>query len=164
MPDKMREQLRMPFGRLTEEKDMLEEIMNCRKLVTVGDVVSLTLLQRGVQPDILIFDYRTKRGEMNLLKEIVESMKGESVVVSNPAGHITPELVAEARKAMSRKGRTKLLVEGEEDLATLVCVALAPSGTCLVYGLPGQGMVLVRIDGETSTRARSLIYAMEELN
>jgi uncharacterized protein (UPF0218 family) len=65
---------------------------------------------------------------------------------------------------MIRKGRTKLLVEGEEDLAALVCVALAPTGTCLVYGLPGQGMVLVRIDGETSKRAKSFIYAMEELN
>lgn len=164
MPDQMREQLKMPFGKLTEESDMLKEIAKCRRLVTVGDVVSLTLLRKGVEPDFLIFDYQTKRGEMNLLKERVEGMKGESVVVSNPAGRITPELVAETKKAMIRKGRTKLLVEGEEDLAALVCVALAPTGTCLVYGLPGQGMVLVRIDGETSKRAKSFIYAMEELN
>lgn len=164
MPNQMREQLRMPFGKLMEESDMLKEIANCRRLVAVGDVVSLTLLQNGVQPDVLIFDYRTKRDEISLLKERVEGMNGEMVVVSNPPGRITPGLVDEARKAMKRKRRTKMLVKGEEDLAALVCVALAPSGTCLVYGLPGEGMVLVKIDRETSTRAKSLIYAMEELN
>jgi uncharacterized protein (UPF0218 family) len=105
-----------------------------------------------------------KRDEISLLKERVEGMNGEMVVVSNPPGRITPGLVDEARKAMKRKRRTKMLVKGEEDLAALVCVALAPSGTCLVYGLPGEGMVLVKIDRETSTRAKSLIYAMEELN
>lgn len=164
LPDHMREQLRMPFGKLTEEKEMLEVITDCRNLVTVGDVVSTTLLQKGVCPDILIFDYKTKRGETNLLKEMVDGIEGKSVVVSNPAGCITPQLVVEAKKAMSRKGRTKMRVKGEEDLAALVCVALAPSGTCLVYGLPDEGMVLVRIDRETSARAKSLIYAMEELN
>jgi len=164
LPDQMRGQLRMPFGQLVVESDVFREVAHCRRLVAIGDVVSLTLLEKDIQPDVLIFDYQTRRGRMDLLKSRVESIDGEMVVVSNPAGRITPELVDEARKAMERKGRTKILVKGEEDLAALVCIALAPSGTCLVYGLPDKGIVLVKINKDMSKKAKSLIYAMEELN
>jgi uncharacterized protein (UPF0218 family) len=56
------------------------------------------------------------------------------------------------------------LVEGEEDLAALACVAMAPLGSCLVYGVPGKGMAVIRVDEDAACQARSIIYSMEELN
>jgi uncharacterized protein (UPF0218 family) len=84
--------------------------------------------------------------------------------VLNPPGQITAGLVREIGLALERYVPTKLLVEGEEDLAALVCAAMAPPGSCLMYGVPGKGMALLRIDQAIADRARSMIYSMEELN
>jgi uncharacterized protein (UPF0218 family) len=91
-------------------------------------------------------------------------MKGVDVRVANPAGQITTELVQEIALALERNVPTKLLVEGEEDLAALACVAMAPPGSCLVYGVPGKGMAMLRVDEDAARQARSMIYSMEELN
>jgi uncharacterized protein (UPF0218 family) len=91
-------------------------------------------------------------------------MEGIDVRVKNKAGQITNELVQEITRAIDRSVPTKLLVEGEEDLAALVCAAIAPPGSCLIFGIPGKGMAMVKVDQEMSERARSMIYSMEELN
>jgi len=164
LPESIREQFYMPFGVLMEESEVVREAASCGKLITVGDVVTMTLLRNGVKPDLLIFDYKTKRGDMTLLSEEVDSLDGRSVRVENPPARITPDLVSEVVSALGREGRTKMRIDGEEDLAALVCAAYAPEGTCMVYGLPGKGMVLVRINRAVSSKARSLMRAMEELN
>jgi uncharacterized protein (UPF0218 family) len=56
------------------------------------------------------------------------------------------------------------MVEGEEDLASLVIAALAPLGTRLFYGLPKQGIISVHVDESVRKKARDLINAMEECN
>ncbi|HQQ25733.1 MAG TPA: DUF359 domain-containing protein, partial [Methanomassiliicoccales archaeon] len=52
---------------------------------------------------------------------------------------------------------------GEEDLAALVCAAIVSAGSCLVYGLPGKGVVLVRTDAKVNQAAQRLIRSMEVL-
>jgi uncharacterized protein (UPF0218 family) len=160
----MREQLHMPFGEIIDEESLAVEVKGCSKIITVGDIVTLTLLDKGILPDLLIFDLKTKREKVIALEELIKALDGDTVCVRNPPAHITTELITEIKGAMIKKRRTKIFVDGEEDLAALVCAAYAPEGSCLLYGLPDKGMVLVKINNQISKKAKALICAMEEWN
>jgi uncharacterized protein (UPF0218 family) len=99
---------------------------------------------------------------MTTLDTKVDEIPGTKVSVPNPAGMITPQMVREIEKAVSNPLPTKIKVEGEEDLAALVCAAVASPGSCLVYGIPKKGMALVRITPEINKKAKEIIYQMEE--
>ncbi len=160
----LRAELSKPFGRLISTSELKNNIKECTMLMTVGDMVSLTLLENGFRPKLVIFDLKTERRSFTSLGPKLGSTRGENVKVKNPAGQITAELVNEIGKAMKRDVPTNIQVDGEEDLAALACAAMAPIGSCLIYGIPGKGMELVRIDQERAGRAKALIYSMEELN
>ncbi|MBP9781312.1 pantetheine-phosphate adenylyltransferase [Candidatus Woesebacteria bacterium] len=64
-------------------------------------------------------------------------------VVQNPAGSITTEL-AQSIQTLLRSDLTKpkyLFVQGEEDLAAIPAILLAPLGSVLYYGQPKIGLV-----------------------
>ncbi len=164
LPVKMRNELGTGFGELVKLEDLKIQLAGCVKLLSVGDVVSYTLLDNGFRPDLLIYDLKTERRPFSPLSSKLGLLCGEEVVVENPAGSITPELVTEIRAALERDVPTKIRVEGEEDLAALACAAMAPFGSCLLYGLPGVGMALLKIDEAAAGRAKSFLDSMEELN
>ncbi|NLK26363.1 MAG: DUF359 domain-containing protein [Euryarchaeota archaeon] len=165
LPPHMRGQLTIGLGRLVNVDDLPKELKGCEMLIAVGDMVSCTLLDNGFTPNLIVFDLKTERRAYTPLAEkLAHHHEGIHVKVKNPAGHITAELMHELGAAMERDVPTKLQVEGEEDLAALACAAMAPLGTCLMYGLPGQGMALLRIDEDVAGQARTFIDAMEELN
>lgn len=145
-------------------EDLSTELKGCQLLMAVGDMVSFTLLDNGFKPDLVVYDLITERKQYTSLAAKLGEMEGVNAKVSNPAGQITTELVHEIAQAINRDVPTKLQVEGEEDLAALACAAMAPLGSCLMYGVPGKGMALLRIDQDSAGRARSMIYSMEELN
>jgi GTP-dependent dephospho-CoA kinase len=160
----MRAQLATGFGRLVPLEDLPAEITGCTLLMAVGDMVSLTLLENGFRPHLVVYDLKTERRPFTSLTAKLKDMEGVDSKVKNPAGQIRTELVREIARAFDRNVPTKVLVEGEEDLAALVCAAMAPIGSCLIFGIPGKGMALLKVDQDTADQARSLIYSMEELN
>lgn len=164
LPESMREQLAAGLGKMVSIADLMAELKACRSLIAVGDMVSFTLLDSGIEPDLVIYDLKTERRPYTSLAAKLAEMKGIDAKVENPAGQITNGLVREIASALERNVPTKLLVEGEEDLAALACVAMAPLGSCLVYGVPGKGMAMIRIDEGAARQARSMIDSMEELN
>lgn len=164
MPKEIRSSLVMPFGSLVSEAEAVKDMRASAFSATVGDVVSLSMLDSGEQPDLMVYDLRTERKAMSELAEKLPSLPGEEVHVMNPAGRVTPELVIAIEKALAHKQKVKLMVEGEEDLASLVIAALAPYGTRLFYGMPRKGIVSVHVDKNVRDKARELIDAMEECN
>lgn len=152
----------MPLGEVMTESEAVKSAKRCRMVASVGDVVSLAMVQHGILPHLTIYDRTTERAPMTLLDRHLEAMPGINITVRNPPGRITPELVSAISTAMHSPEPTKLLVEGEEDLAGLVCAALGPDGSCLVYGLPKKGLAFVEIDGAVRENAKRMIYAMEE--
>jgi uncharacterized protein (UPF0218 family) len=146
------------------EGELVERLRGESDIISVGDVVSLALLQNGLDPHLLIYDCQTERVPMVALQDCLRGRPGRYITVANPPGLITPQLVQEIEEAIGESLPTRIRVEGEEDLAALVCAALASDGSCLVYGLPRQGMALVIVDPAVRDRAIRLIYSMEELN
>jgi uncharacterized protein (UPF0218 family) len=57
--------------------------------------------------------------------------------------------------------RVRVEVEGEEDLAAILAILMAPEGAKVLYGMPGQGMVVVTVDPESRGKARALLDLME---
>ena len=78
-------------------------------------------------------------------------------IVGNPRGNITPSLMRAVDDAM-RTGEGRILVKGEEDLATLYCIAVAPIGALVIYGQPKKGMVVVEVAKDSRKKAISKIF------
>jgi uncharacterized protein (UPF0218 family) len=78
----------------------------------------------------------------------------------NPQGTITEESVAAVREALLGTERVHVLVDGEEDLLTLIAVLFAPEKSLIVYGQPHEGMVVVEANPEKKAEAAKILGAM----
>ena len=159
LPESQRGAFKERLGREMPDSE-LDSISDETTYLTVGDVVSLAFRRRGVMPRLSVYDGSTERREMTEFARLVEDEPREEVV--NPAGEITVSLVEAIRRGI--EGSTRLVrVEGEEDLAVLPCLILAPEGYHVVYGMPGRCMMVVDVDGRSKDRAKELLSRMEEL-
>ena len=160
LPGDLREELARPIGELVSAWALRKHIEKSRRVISVGDVVTITLLQMKFEPDVAVFDYKTQRAEDYKAKERIASMGGKLVKVENPPGKITRALWKAVRDAANSKERIKIEVEGEEDLAALVAIATAPEGAHVIYGLPRRGLMVVEVNAETRALATSVIKKM----
>ena len=141
-----------PFGKiyssLSEIKNTLEKYKNNHQLIiSIGDVTTLNLIKEGIIPDIGIIDEQIERKKSPMDNEF--GYDHVELNAANPAGTITPELCKIIKKAIGlyiSGFNVLIVVEGEEDLAVLPCVIIAPPGTVVLYGQPGEGVVLCEVD------------------
>ena len=158
LPEKDRQMFKEPLGTELYDSD-LETFHAQTTLITVGDVVSLTFRKRGMTPFLSIYDGMTERREMTEFAKLVENEEKKEVV--NPAGRITRELVECIRGCMEGSGGL-IKVDGEEDLALLPAILLAPIGADIIYGWPGKCMMRVTTDEGIRTKIEQLLFKMEE--
>jgi uncharacterized protein (UPF0218 family) len=52
-----------------------------------------------------------------------------------------------------------IFVDGEEDLAVIPLVLAAPSGAAVLYGQPGEGVVLRIVDASAKREAETILKA-----
>ncbi len=134
-----------------------------RNVVSVGDFCSGALLRGGIHPAVVIYDHRCLREPVRgALAARLDAYDGKALRVANPPGFITDGLVTTVRRVLQR-GRGKILVIGEEDLAALVVLIYARNGTPVVYGQPKRGMVLLEVDGELRAKARAIFGKMKRV-
>ena len=160
LPDDMRDFMRISPGPVLVGEELLAVAKEAKLLVSVGDYCTMDLITRGRPPDIALVDFKTRRearveyaGRLEKFGDIVMS-------VSNPPAMITRESWLAISEAFKLKKRVRLDIQGEEDLLSLVCVALAPLGTVVVYGLPGKGAVVVHVDKKEKSKMRSIFKRM----
>ena len=65
--------------------------------------------------------------------------------MNNPQGTITQEAIFAIKEALERNEHTHIVVDGEEDLLTLIAVLYAPENAFVVYGQPYSGIVVVKV-------------------
>jgi len=123
----------------------------------VGDVVTANLLLAGRPPDVAVVDGHTMRQPY----PGVTIPEYHQIQVKNPAGGLTEELI-EASTVAARQPGTIIQVEGEEDLAVVPLAMHAPLGTIIIYGQPGEGVVMLAITPEMKKRAEELFTCFEE--
>ena len=127
-------------------------------IVSVGDTVSRNLHSHGLNPNLSVTDNQSMRRQVK-----PATFEDKTVVhVKNPQGTITEEAFATMQKALeeNEEKHVHVVVEGEEDLLTLVAVVHAPEGSFVVYGQPYKGIVVVKVTPEKKLEAKALLNAM----
>ena len=146
LPEDMREELKLPLGPVIKEEQLDRYLEKGDLVATVGDMTSATIHRLGYRPQMVVVDYQTKRSFDPKWKEATASAGDVTVFVRNPPATITSDLYNEILKAWTSRSTTKLVVEGEEDMASLPAILQAPEGATVIYGIPDTGRCLVQVD------------------
>ena len=162
---KLRIKLKDPFGSLIqgtpeETMDKMREMVEKEKppsIISVGDIVSLNLHKHNIHPQLTIIDNISLRDQPIPKEAEVE----KTIYVDNPQGTITQETILAIRKALDKNEHTHIVVNGEEDLLTLIAVLFAPENTFVVYGQPHLGIVVVKVTPERKSQAQDFLNAMK---
>ncbi len=127
------------------------------KIVAIGDQVSKDLTDSSILPNVLIVDNKIMRKEIPPISATAEKV----VNVNNPPSTITDEAWQVIEKMVQGNLRTKIIVEGEEDLLTLVAILVVPENSLVFYGQPHEGIVAVKATAAMKQKIRSVVEAMK---
>jgi len=177
MPESLRGLLSRGRGELIGGGDLLEtavktleKVRDCRPLIGVGDVVCSSIIEAGRMPEICVVDGKSRRTPINgLMYGVNELIRMYGVVLKarNPPTHISEESLKALGKALHGLGkriRSLIIIDGEEDLLTLPITAEAPISSCILYGIPGRGISVIRVDEGIREEARELLKEFVEVN
>ena len=160
LPSDLRGAFKDPFGPVhTDAAALLDDAG--RPVIAVGDVVTYHLLEAGHRPAVAVVDGRTEREAVDA--EVRETVLHRETVrkVSNRPGALEEPLLSALGDAVDAESPITIVVDGEEDLATLPAVLVAPLGGTVVYGQPGEGMVSVAVTDGAKAEMRSLLREFE---
>jgi uncharacterized protein (UPF0218 family) len=152
LPEAERSSLQRPFGQVYPDIRALLPKIRGRTVYAVGDVVTHNLVKEGIIPQVAIIDGHTMRAPCTRVPEL----PSRRIEARNPAGTISDDLVRAIRDAVSHTPAL-IFVEGEEDLAVLPLVLAAPVGVVVLYGQPGEGVVLREVDREAKVLAAAFV-------
>jgi hypothetical protein len=163
--DSLRQQLRKPLGILVAgSSDICNEYLRSKitgekpsRLILVGDTVSRNALQVGLQPDVIVIDNKEMRRNSSSAIPLDDR---KQFSLFNAQGSINADswrLIDQAVKI----GNSAVIVNGEEDLLSLVAISVAPIGALVVYGQPNEGIVLVNVTLETKREVMRILELME---
>jgi GTP-dependent dephospho-CoA kinase len=154
------EKFKDPFGELfegtfEETATQLKRLITQKQppmIISVGDIVSKNLVDHDIFPKLAITDNQTLR------KEIPRQsfQKAATIHIKNPQGTVTQEAIDAIEKALQSSEQTHLIVEGEEDLLTLIAVLYASEGAFVIYGQPSRGMVVIEVTKKKKTDAKKI--------
>jgi len=159
LPDDVRGSFKDPFGPVyTDAAALLADAG--RPVIAVGDVVTYHLRRAGHAPSVALVDGKTKREAVDA--EIREALSDPDHRrdVENPPGALSESLLSTLAEAVAADDPITIVVDGEEDLAALPAVLVAPVGATVVYGQPDEGMVRVDVTDDAKAEMRSLIERM----
>jgi uncharacterized protein (UPF0218 family) len=163
----LRTRLKEPFGRLiqgsfSETMAKIKTIVELEKpprIISVGDTVSRNLHEHDLIPQLSITDNKHMRKP---LKPRIFANKNV-VHIKNPQGTITEEAISAIKEGFEKDKHVHIIVDGEEDLLTLVVVLYAPEKSLVVYGQPYEGVVVVEVTSEKKTEAMDILKAMKNV-
>lgn len=164
LDENSRDKFKKPLGELYPIfEDAIPYIKSSKFLISVGDATTNNLLKNKIYPNISIID--------NLIQRKIHDhdiIHTENVLnAKNPPGTITDDLWETIETAIENTKKSDerqlIVVEGEEDLAVLPCILMAPENAVLLYGQPNEGLVLLNVS-DVIDRANELIKSFEKVS
>lgn len=171
LPENMRVQLRRPLGkviggsvnRLSSTANKLLQYVNLLKqtptmLISVGDIVTMSLIDSGFIPDVKIIDFKSRRKE---IKVKIKSNHNTLIKFINEPGTINLNTAKEIKNTIVKFIKTGekqlIVVEGEEDLLALPAILSAPLGAIVIYGQFDLGVVIVEVAEEKKKEVKKIL-------
>ena len=157
------DEFKKPLGKLyVDFEDAIPMIKEASFLISVGDQTTKNLVDNDLIPDLGIIDNRIQRKDHNY-----DIIRTENILnADNPAGTITENLWETIEEAISLtledSGNRIIVVKGEEDLAVLPCLLIAPEDAVILYGQPNEGLVFVNVCEGKSKAKRLMTFFNEE--
>ncbi len=158
LPPNLRSRLRKPLGKIVTTAELERELNPKAKCIVVGDESAITLSKKNYNIQLAIIDFKTQRRQDKALKLEVSKIGEKIIKVTNPKGTITDELWSAIVQGLQEPKPVRIEVTGEEDLAFIPCMLLAPNDAVVVYGYPGKGLVLAWV---TPKNRRAVQDALE---
>ena len=163
LPENLREILKQPIGQLVDEKKLLLMLSKEKQIVSIGDQVTFTILKHDIKPIFCVVDFKTRRGRCS--SDIVDKIRSfgkKSVIIKNPPGCISDELWETIKSAYDniKDCSLRIEIEGEEDLASLAAIYLAPRDVTVIYGLPDKGVLVVKANQKNKRKVKEIIDKM----
>ncbi len=154
--EETKEKLKTPLGKVYKNALSVIKMINGKRMISVGDVCTIALLDAGIVPHLSVYDFRFMRNDLGIEGKIkLKTQYPKPKKYSNPAGTVSDTLISDASKLIEAGGA--ILIEGEEDLTALAFILGARIGDMLVYGQPKAGIVLVEIDEKIKEKARKFL-------
>jgi len=133
-------------------------------ILSVGDLVTHALLKIGEEPKIVIIDFMVQRQKrFSTLSDIGSLSHYSTQAVRNQSGTIAKKLVLVIHKAFIQK-RSAIVVKGEEDLAVLPCILLAPLGSVIIYGHFQEGIIAVEVTEKKKQESLKLLQQLTRIS
>ena len=157
------DEFKRPLGKLyVDFEDAIPMIKEASFLISVGDQTTKNLVDIDLIPDLGIIDNRIQRKDHNY-----DIIRTENILnADNPAGTITENLWETIEEAISLtledSGNRIIVVKGEEDLAVLPCLLIAPEDAVVLYGQPNEGLVFVNVFEGKDKATKLMTYFIEE--
>lgn len=159
LPATLRNELKKPFGIVYEEVS--------KKLkgttITVGDRTTYDFLKNGHLPKLSIIDFKIQK-KRTFANFMDLGFKNSINVfnVKNSRSNITKELSQNIFNALSDESPALIIVDGEEDLATMPAVLLSPISSYVYYGLRGVGLIEVKVSVESKDKFLKILNRLEK--
>ncbi len=156
LSEHIRLKFKNPIGHLykPEEVNCLinkisEYIQKGFHIISVGDRVTLTLINHSIPIKLAIIDKKERRhnrvvSPTNFFNRIV--------VVRNEAGTINFGICKYIIESFYYSGNTLIFVIGEEDLVATLTLLISNIKAIMVYGQPLQGIVLCQVNENLAKR------------
>ena len=157
------DEFKRPLGKLyVDFEDAIPMIKEASFLISVGDQTTKNLVDIDLIPDLGIIDNRIQRKDHNY-----DIIRTENILnADNPAGTITENLWETIEEAISLtledSGNRIIVVKGEEDLAVLPCLLIAPEDAVILYGQPNEGLVFVNVSEGKDKANKLMTYFNKE--
>lgn len=185
IPEERKYLFRKPFGKVfsgnqDDPHTALQTCIDTLKLkkkfvVAIGDVTTVGFLQKKIYPMVSIIDYQIQRKPALYVKHSLYFPKKPAYFsVKNPPGTIQYDLIVRIRDAVHsyiyNKERSVIVVDGEEDLAVVPAVLVAPLGSYVLYGLPPiaatseTGVVAIEVTEEKKREMVELVRRVKYSN
>jgi uncharacterized protein (UPF0218 family) len=152
--------LQKPWGEII---DKIPARINGLKTITVGDATTKKFNTNNVGQFLSIVDFQVQRKV--LFKNISDlgSTNAKVKNINNPHAIITTELFDAIQAVFTNKIKTVIIINGEDDLAVLPVLLIAPLGFNIFYGQPDQGLVQVIVSEENKEKAYQLIKNFDKI-
>ena len=170
LPEHQRAALKAPLGVLLPDSEVsaagvMRMIPDGSYVVTVGDRTTERLIGFDIIPSLQITDGLERRrprphpdlagGKRGGRQYVATLMR-----VDNPPAEVTQESIDAIRRAFSAPPPVRIHVNGEEDLLVLPACLHAPEGATVLYGQPGEGLVITAVTQEVRNKSAELLGLM----